>query len=69
MLNLSNSIRNLTLKRNFIKLHTKLCSSTPKTESFDIKNVIPNYVKRSPTAILKALSSTVGNDPTSAHFK
>lgn len=31
--------------------------------------VIPNRIKRSPTAILEALSSTVGRDPTAPHYK
>ncbi|XP_075165781.1 small ribosomal subunit protein mS39 [Haematobia irritans] len=31
--------------------------------------VIPNRIQRSPTAILEALSSTVGRDPTAPHYK
>lgn len=31
--------------------------------------VIPNRIKRSPTDILKALSQTVGFDPTAPHYK
>jgi len=30
---------------------------------------IPNYVPRSSTSILRALSQTVGFDPTAAHYK
>lgn len=31
--------------------------------------VIPKRIQRSPTDILYALSATVGNDPTAAHYK
>jgi pentatricopeptide repeat domain-containing protein 3 len=30
---------------------------------------IPNYIPRSPTSILRALSQTVGFDPTASHYK
>lgn len=30
---------------------------------------IPNYIQRSPTTILRALSRTVGFDPTAGHYK
>jgi pentatricopeptide repeat domain-containing protein 3 len=43
------------------------CSSS-STEGQE-KIEIPNYIPRSPTAILKALSQTVGYDPTGSHFK
>ncbi len=33
------------------------------------KIVIPKRIHRSPTDILYALSATVGNDPTAAHYK
>lgn len=33
------------------------------------KIVIPKRIQRSPTDILYALSATVGNDPTAAHYK
>lgn len=40
-------------------------SASENKENFEI----PNYIQRSPTAILKALSQTVGYDPTAPHFK
>lgn len=40
-------------------------SSASTTE----KIVIPKRIQRSPTDILYALSATVGNDPTAAHYK
>ncbi|GMT28759.1 hypothetical protein PFISCL1PPCAC_20056 [Pristionchus fissidentatus] len=35
----------------------------------EIKQIIPNAVKRSPTSVLSALSSTVGKDSTAPHFQ
>lgn len=43
------------------------CSSTAVENKEKIE--IPNYIQRSPTAILRALSQTVGFDPTASHFK
>lgn len=39
------------------------------TTSISEKIVIPKRIQRSPTDILYALSATVGNDPTAAHYK
>lgn len=44
---------------------TRLSSTTSGSE--EIK--IPNRIQRSPTDILRALSQTVGQDPTAAHYK
>lgn len=43
----------------------RLASVTSGSEEI----VIPNRVHRSPTDILRALSQTVGVDPTAAHYK
>lgn len=43
------------------------CNSTAVENKEKIE--IPNYIQRSPTGILKALSQTVGFDPTASHFK
>lgn len=43
----------------------RLASSSSGNEEIEI----PNRIQRSPTDILKALSRTVGNDPTAAHYK
>lgn len=44
----------------------RLYSTTSENkENFEI----PNYIQRSPTAILRALSQTVGYDPTAPHYK
>lgn len=45
------------------------CSSTAAESVSEEKIDIPNYIPRSPTSILRALSQTVGFDPTAAHFK
>lgn len=42
-------------------------TSTPATPTDEI--VIPKRIHRGPTDILYALSATVGNDPTAAHYK
>ncbi|XP_058452761.1 small ribosomal subunit protein mS39 [Malaya genurostris] len=44
-------------------------SSTSSTVSEQEKIVIPHRIERGPTDILNALSSTVGFDPTAAHYK
>lgn len=69
MHNLRVSIKNLSVVRSNIKFGTRQCSSAAKTTSNERKIEIPNYVKRKPADIFKALSSTVGNDPTAAHYK
>ncbi|XP_037078403.1 protein PTCD3 homolog, mitochondrial-like, partial [Pollicipes pollicipes] len=66
--------------RGFCSRYRRLryCTSSQTTVSTDSQGgahsqtddiVIPDYVKRSPTDILKALSSTVGRDVTSTHYK
>ncbi|XP_055637958.1 protein PTCD3 homolog, mitochondrial [Toxorhynchites rutilus septentrionalis] len=44
-------------------------SNTPSAEAKPEKIVIPRRIERGPTDILNALSSTVGSDPTAAHYK
>lgn len=44
---------------------SRLASSTTGNEEIQI----PNRIPRSPTDILRALSQTVGSDPTAAHYK
>lgn len=54
------------IRRNATKQQWR-CSSTAVESGEKIE--IPNYIQRSPTTILRALSQTVGFDPTASHFK
>lgn len=45
------------------------CRSFASSSSGNEEIEIPNRIHRSPTDILKALSQTVGYDPTAAHYK
>ena len=45
------------------------CRSFSSSLSGNEEIEIPNRIHRSPTDILKALSQTVGYDPTAAHYK
>jgi pentatricopeptide repeat domain-containing protein 3 len=54
------------ISRSSSRYAWRLYSTTSENkENFEI----PNYIKRSPTEILRALSQTVGYDPTAPHFK
>lgn len=44
-------------------------ASSSATTSAEQKIEIPRKIQRNPTDILYALSATVGNDPTAAHYK
>ncbi|KAF0294157.1 Protein PTCD3, mitochondrial [Amphibalanus amphitrite] len=58
-----------------LKLHTaqskrRAAAESPTQQAQAADDiVIPDYIERSPTDILKALSSTVGRDLTASHFK
>lgn len=66
MHNLRRSLSYLSVvRRQATWSSTRLASSTSGNEEIEI----PNRIHRSPTDILKALSQTVGNDPTAAHYK
>lgn len=67
MHHLKRSVTTIQLLRRSSSIGAWRCSSS-LTESQE-KIEIPNYIPRSPTAILKALSQTVGYDPTGTHFK
>jgi pentatricopeptide repeat domain-containing protein 3 len=70
MLHLRNSSKKLSfISRHFISTTQRFSSSTSKSTENVEKIEIPNYIKRSPTDILKALSGTVGFDPTAPHYK
>lgn len=45
------------------------CRTIASTSSENGEIIIPNRIHRSPTDILKALSQTVGMDPTAPHYK
>lgn len=70
MLHLRHSGKKLSfLSRQFITSTQRFSSSTSKSGE-NVENIeIPNYIKRSPTDILRALSGTVGFDPTAPHYK
>uniref|UniRef100_A0A336MAF5 Small ribosomal subunit protein mS39 n=1 Tax=Culicoides sonorensis TaxID=179676 RepID=A0A336MAF5_CULSO len=51
---------------SLLKQNVRALSASPAT---DEEIVIPKRIPRSPTDILKALSATVGRDPTAAHYK
>ena len=54
------------------KLGVRLINTTAKvaaTSTTEEQIVIPNRIQRSPTDILRALSATVGRDPTAPHYK
>lgn len=59
------SSRVAAVSRLFSSNPCLLQSSTAETE----KIVVPRRIERGPTDVLNALSSTVGFDPTAAHFK
>lgn len=66
MHNLRRSIGYLTIaNRQAAWSCRRLASSTSDSEEIQI----PNRIQRSPTDILRALSKTVGFDPTAAHYK
>ncbi|KAL5286782.1 PTCD3 family protein [Megaselia abdita] len=56
-----------SLRQSSLRLSTVISrwKSTEAAESIEI----PNRIHRSPTAILEALASTVGRDPTAPHYK
>lgn len=55
--------------QNNIRLSQQIALRSCATNASAEKIVIPNRIQRGPTDILHALSSTVGNDPTAAHYK
>ncbi|XP_017488818.1 PREDICTED: protein PTCD3 homolog, mitochondrial, partial [Rhagoletis zephyria] len=63
------------LTRRFPRIYTGaaqyLVTSSTRWYSGAAEDIIeiPNRIQRSPTDILKALASTVGRDPTAAHYK
>uniref|UniRef100_A0A0A9XYH4 Small ribosomal subunit protein mS39 n=1 Tax=Lygus hesperus TaxID=30085 RepID=A0A0A9XYH4_LYGHE len=58
------------MKSNFRLLLRRSLGENTRTYSSDVGEIkIPQRIRRSPTDILKALSSTVGVDPTAAHYK
>ncbi|CAG9802388.1 unnamed protein product [Chironomus riparius] len=54
------------LNRSSLSRCTRFFATSTELEE---KVEIPNYIQRSPTTILRALSQTVGFDPTAAHYK
>jgi hypothetical protein len=67
MLNFKRTINSLSV---FNRRALWICRNSSSTASeSEAKIEIPNYIERSPTSILRALSQTVGHDPTAAHFK
>lgn len=70
MIHLRQSVsRFQVLRRQFPLTISRLSSTTPKSPENSEDIQIPTYIKRSPTDILKALSGTVGFDPTAPHYK
>lgn len=67
MHHLKRSVSSIQLIRSSSTRQQWRWSSTAVKSSEKIE--IPNYIERSPTAILRALSQTVGFDPTAPHFK
>ena len=67
MHHLRRSVNSIHLLRSSTTRQQWRCSSTVVKGSNKIE--IPNYIERSPTAVLRALSQTVGFDPTAPHFK
>lgn len=66
MLNLRSTVAYLSLaKRQFTCNIWRHLSTLPGNEKIEVSN----RIKRSPTDILKALSQTVGFDPTAPHYK
>ncbi|KAG5683904.1 hypothetical protein PVAND_013163 [Polypedilum vanderplanki] len=67
MQHLKRSINSFTfLKRSKTWSYQRFCATSSESNE---KIEIPNYIPRSPTSILRALSQTVGFDRTAAHFK
>lgn len=69
-------VRSIRSCHSRLKLHTAAVRSsvsaaetTERSDALVDDIVIPDYVERSPTDILKALSSTVGRDLTASHYK
>ena len=67
MQHVKRSINSFTLINRSISWSCRRFCATSSENSKKIE--IPNYIPRSPTAILSALSQTVGFDPTAAHYK
>lgn len=66
MINLRRSLSHLSaINRQATWGCRKIATSTSGNEEIEI----PNRIQRSPTDILRALSRTVGKDPTAAHYK
>lgn len=66
MHNLRRSMNCLSLARRPV---TRITSRFESSSSGSEEIVIPKRIKRSPTEILRALSQTVGFDPTAPHYK
>lgn len=64
---LKRSVNSIQLISRSVTRNQWRCSSSTVESGEKIE--IPNYIQRSPTAILRALSQTVGYDPTAPHFK
>lgn len=70
MLQLRHSVIKFQLLSRLLPTTISRLSSTSSNSTENIENVqIPTYIKRTPTDILKALSGTVGFDPTAPHYK
>lgn len=73
-LNCKNQQQNMYRLNNLSKLRNQLKTlvlsvHNSSTATDTTKIVIPKRIDRSPTDILYTLSSTVGTDPTAAHYK
>ncbi|XP_055379894.1 protein PTCD3 homolog, mitochondrial [Condylostylus longicornis] len=63
------SYSKISLSGNTRVRYLKISPSCHENSAANKKISIPNRIKRSSTAILEALASTVGDDPTAAHYK
>ncbi|XP_062552452.1 small ribosomal subunit protein mS39 [Armigeres subalbatus] len=68
-LHLQPVFRNTAVSRLFSINQCQLQSTATAVTSEPEKIIVPRRIERSPTDILNALSSTVGFDPTAAHYK
>ncbi|CRL04320.1 CLUMA_CG017415, isoform A [Clunio marinus] len=70
MHNIRRSFTRLPFIRKQTTWNCKTFATTSSSSSSDNEEIkIPNRIKRSPTDLLKALSQTVGYDPTAPHYK
>jgi pentatricopeptide repeat domain-containing protein 3 len=59
-------MKSVKFNRTHTRIYQRFASTANEKEE---KIEIPNYIQRTPTSILRALSQTVGFDHTAAHYK